>query len=158
MAPSTAGCSAGSSSRGVPRSAAAGKRQEACGGAELSVSKGHVAHTSGLSEAPATSNEVAVISRGLGGCRAERERSCLHAWERAMPVPWPPATAGTRPPRGVAQPGCACCTPTMGTWNQKMWWDTEARVLDSTFPVWVMFKHSPRNKSIAASRCRVHRA
>lgn len=54
----------------------AGKRQEACGGAKLAVSEGRAAHTSPWSEAPAATNEVAMISHGPGGWRAAQECSC----------------------------------------------------------------------------------
>lgn len=71
----------------APHFTVSGKRQDTRGGMKLSVSKGHVAHSSLLSKVPAASNEVTVISCVLGYCRAEWEHSCQHMWEGAMLVP-----------------------------------------------------------------------
>lgn len=49
--------------------------------------KEHVAHTSGLRKALAFGDEVAVISHGLGGCRAEGGCRCQQVREGTMPVP-----------------------------------------------------------------------
>lgn len=54
MAPSTAGCSTGTSSRGIPCFTVAGKRQETCGGAKHSVCKGTCSSHLGVSKALAS--------------------------------------------------------------------------------------------------------
>lgn len=84
----------------------AGKRQKACGGAELTVSKGHAAHTSPLGEAPAAGNEAAVIHCGPGVVWGQNHQ-CMGRGNAYVNL----TTTGT----GCDWRGSACCMPPGGT-------------------------------------------
>lgn len=136
----------------APCFAVAGKRQAACGGAKLAVSEGRAAHTSPRSEAPAATNEVAVISHGPGGWRAAREYSCRHTWNGTMPALTPchhrhqdVAAGGLCPLHAQhVEPEDAVGLRSEGPRRH--------------FPAQMMLKHSPQKESVVVSHCRVYGA
>lgn len=84
----------------------AGKRQKACGGTELTVSKGHAAHTSPLGEAPTAGNEAAVIHCGPRAVWGHNHR-CLGRGNAYINL----TITGT----GCDWRDSACCMPPGGT-------------------------------------------